>query len=88
MLIGHKSQQKSRQIYVRYKKEQGDEDQLPVKSVPWGKEMKGLITIPFSEPTLTQSTAGDIHGVGSTQMRESQREVQSASFDADNPSSL
>lgn len=59
-----------------------------MKSVPWGKEMEGLITIPFSEPMPTQSTAGDIHGVGSTQMRESPREVQSANSDADNPSSL
>lgn len=44
--------------------------------------------IPFSEPMLTQSTADGIHGAGSTQMRELQTEVQFASFDADNPSSL
>lgn len=50
--------------------------------------MKGLITIPFSEPTLIQSTADDIHGAGSMQMMELQKEVRSASFDADNPSSL
>lgn len=59
-----------------------------MKSIPQVKEIKGIIMIPFSEPTLTQSTADDIHGAGSTQMRELQREVSSASFDADNPSSL
>lgn len=59
-----------------------------MKPIPRVKETKGLILIPFSEPMLTQSTADDIHGAGSTQMRELQTEVQFASFDADNLPSL
>lgn len=46
-----------------------------MKSIPQVKEIKGIIMIPFSEPTLTRSTADDIHGAGSMQMKELQREV-------------
>lgn len=59
-----------------------------VRPVPQVKKMKAQTPIPFSEPALTQSTADDIHGAGATQMKESQREVRSASFHADNSSSL
>lgn len=88
-------------MQVKDKKDDGYKDKLPVwhaklERPGWinssgernVKIKKGLIKIPSSEPTLTQSTAGDTHGAGSTQMRALQREVRSGSSDADNPSSL